>query len=257
MIRVLFLIACLVCVTLADTDEPAQPRKRRRHRASEFVYPYFEISAGGQYSKSKYKTESISHWYHDTDRDEMVYDKDLYYNIYSFEGYGPQFETKVGILLLQRGIFFVDFGLAWSFGDAYYKYYSRDKEEFKESGGQLCPFYGFGTKVYPFVKVVPLLDGFFVGASVSFLVLDNSWDKYDMDYASEEVGYKFEMGNVWSVSEHYFVGITLSTAIYWSGVGSNKEYGDDEFQVNKNSKRDPVDEVNTLQLGAAVTVVRK
>ena len=29
------------------------------------------------------------------------------------------------------------------------------------------------------------------------------------------------------------------------------------FQVYKNSKRDPVDEVNTLQLGAAVTVVRK
>ena len=40
-------------------------------------------------------------------------------------------------------------------------------------------------------------------------------------------------------------------------MGSNKEYGDDEFQVDKNSKRDPVDEVNTLQLGAAVTVVRK
>ena len=49
MIRVLFLIACLVCVTMADTDEPAQPRKRRRHRASDFVYPYFEISAGAHY----------------------------------------------------------------------------------------------------------------------------------------------------------------------------------------------------------------
>lgn len=78
-----------------------------------------------------------------------------------------------------------------------------------------------------------------------------------MEYSPDEVGYKFELGNVWSVSEHYFVGITLNTAIYWSGVGSNKEYGDDEFQVNKNAKRDPVDEVNTLQLGAAVTIVRK
>ena len=98
------------------------------------------------------------------------------------------------------------------------------------------------------MNVVSLLDGFFVGTAVSFLVPDNSWDKYDMEYATDEVGYKFELGNVWSVSEHYFVGITLNTAIYWSGVGSNKEYGDDEFQVYKNSKRDPVEEVNTLQL---------
>lgn len=257
MIRVLFLIACLVCVTMADTDEPAQPRKRRRHRASDFVYPYFEISIGGQYSKSNYKTESVSHWYHDTDRDEMVYDKDLYYNIYSFEGSGPRFESKVGALLFRRFAVFFDYGLAWSFGDSYYKYYSRDKEKFKESGGQLCPFYGFGAKVYPFVNVLSLLDGFFVGTSVSFSFTDNSWDKYDMDYADDEVGYKFELGNVWSVSEHYFVGITLSTAIYWSDVGSDEEYGDDQFQVDKNSKRYPVDEVNTLQLGAAVTVVRK
>ena len=257
MIRVLFLIVCLVCVTLADTDEQAQPRKRRRHRVSEFIYPYFEISAGVQSSKSDYKTESVSHWYHDTDRDEMVYDKDLYYNIYSFEGYGPLFESKVGGLLFQRFVFFFHFGLSWSFGDSYYKYYSRDKEEFKESGGQICPLFGFGAKVYPFVNVLPLLDGFFVGSSVSFLVPDNSWDKYDMDYATDEVGYKFELGNVWSVSEHYFVGVTLSAAIYWSDVGSDEEYGDDQFQVNKNSKRDPVEDVNTLQLGAAVTVVRK
>lgn len=55
MIRVLFLVVCLVCVTMADTDEPAQPRKRRHHRASEFVYPYFEISVGAQHATSDYK----------------------------------------------------------------------------------------------------------------------------------------------------------------------------------------------------------
>ena len=257
MIRVLFLIACLVCVTVADTDDPAQPRKRRRHRASDFIYPYFEVSAGAQYSESDYKTESYAHWYHDTDQDKMVYDKDLYYNIYSFEGYGPLLETKVGALLFRRAVLFADFGLAWSFGDSFYKYYSRDKEEFKESGSEVCPLFGFGVKVYPFVNLVSLLDGFFVGASVSFMVTDNSWDKYEMDYAGEEVGYKYELGNVWKVSEHYFVGITLSSAIYWSAVGSNKEDGDDQFQVNKSPKRGPVEDVNTLQLGAALTVVRK
>ena len=258
MIRLFFLIVCLVCSAMAGTYDSKQAPERRRHRASDFVYPYFEISAGAQYLNSDYKTESVSHWYHDTDRDEMVYDKDLYYDIYSFEGYGPLLEMKAGVLLFQRGVAFFELGLAWSVGDSRYKYYSRDKKEFKEDGTDIRPLWGFGLKAYPFVDEASLFYGLFLGASVSYMFVDNSWDRYGMTYEDIEVGYKFEAGKLWKVSEHYFVGITLSTAIYWnSWSGSDGEYNNDVFEVGCSPNREPADAINTVQFGAALTAVRK
>ena len=83
--RVAVLIFCLVAYTMASVYDAA-PYVKKRHRARDVVYPYMEVSAGGMYSVSDYKTKSKTNYYHDLKRDEMVYDKDLYYNIYSFEG---------------------------------------------------------------------------------------------------------------------------------------------------------------------------
>ena len=257
-IRSTLLIACLACVAMAGVYDATGAPERKRHRASDFVYPYFEISAGAQYLTSDYKTESVSHWYHDTDRDEMVYDRDLYYDIYTFEGYGPLLQTRAGVLLFQRGVVFLELGLAWSIGDSRYKYYSRDKEKFKEHGTDVRPFWGFGAKAYPFVDEASLFYGLFLGASVSFLYADNSWEKYGMSYEDIEVGYKFEAGKLWKVSEHYFVGFSLNAAIYWnSWAGSDDEYGYDVFEVGRAPDREPADAINTVQFGATITAVRK
>lgn len=82
------------------------------------------------------------------------------------------------------------------------------------------PFFGFGFKVYPFLTESSFLYGTFVGATLSFMWTDNLWEDYGMAYNSFEVGGKFEAGKLWKVSEHYFVGFTLSMAMYASASGA-------------------------------------
>lgn len=256
MIRVLFLVVCLVCTAMGRAED-SRPVPKRRPHAFNYVYPNCEISVGAQHAMSDYKTKSYSHWYHDADLDKMIYDENLYYDIYSFEGFGPLFDTKIGVLLFRRVQVFLDFGFVWSVGNSLYKYYSRDEEEFREKGRSVRLFWGLGNKVYPFVDVSPILDGIFVGAALSFMDVDNSWKKYEMSYMDYEVGGRFEVGNLWKLSEHFFLGITLNAAIYGSAVGSKNTEDEGVFRVGESPNRDPVDGINSLQFGAALSVVHR
>lgn len=241
--RILQIVACLACSVLAISDDSG--------------FLYFETSLGGHYTKSDYETESSTHWYHDKARDEMIYDKDLTYDIYSFKGGGPILDVQAGFSPGERFIFLVDFGLAVSIGNSRYKLYSRDKEEYNRTEVMIRPIFGFGFKVYPFLTESSFLYGTFIGATLSFMWTDNLWEDYGMAYSNHEVGGKLEVGKLWRVSEHYFVGFTLNMGIYASAVGDNHEDGDENFQIGKNPKRAPVDGINNLHLGISVTAARK
>ena len=241
--RMVQIVACLACAALAFSDNSG--------------FLYFDVSLGGHYTESNYETESSTHWYHDKDRDEMVYDEDLTYDIYSFEGGGPILNVQAGFSPGERFIFLVDLGLAVSIGDSRYKFYSRDKDEYDRTEVMVRPIFGFGFKVYPFLTESSFLYGTFVGATLSFMWTDNLWEDYGMAYCDFEVGGKFEIGKLWKVSEYYFVGFTLNMGIYASASGSNYEYGDEDFQIGRNPKRYPVDEINNLHLGISLTVARK
>ena len=241
--RLVQIVACLVCAALAFSEDS--------------VIPYFEVSLGGHYAMSDYETESSTHWYHDKDRDEMVYDEDLTYDIYSFEGGGPILNVQAGFSSGKRFIFLFDLGLAVSIGDSRYKLYSRDKDEYDRTEVMLRPIFGFGLKVYPFQTESSFFYGTFVGATLSFMWTDNLWEDYGMAYNNYEVGCKFEAGKLWKVSEHYFVGFTLNMGIYASASGSNYEYGDEDFRIGENPKRDPVEKINNLHLGISLTAARK
>ena len=68
-----------------------------------------------------YKTELKTNYYHDLKRDEMVYDKDLYYDIYSFEGGDPLLDSKIGIGFARRVALYLCFGFFWSAEEHRYK----------------------------------------------------------------------------------------------------------------------------------------
>jgi len=242
--RMVLLVACLASAALALSDDSG--------------FPYFGVSLGGHYASYSIKTESSTHWYHDKDRDEMVYDEDLTYDIFSFEGGGPMLDVQAGFSPGERFVFLLDFGLFVSIGGSNYKLYSRDKDEYAETEVMVRPLFGFGFKVFPFPSKNSALYGLFAGATLSFMWSDNQWEKYGMDYCNFDVGGKFEIGKLWSVSEHYLVGFTLTTGIHYTAAGPNNEEGGDEnFRIGENPKRDPVDELNNLHLGISLTAARK
>lgn len=238
------LVACLASAALALSDDSG--------------FPYFGVSLGGHYASYSIKTESSTHWYHDKDRDEMVYDEDLTYDIFSFEGGGPMLDVQAGFSPGERFVFLLDFGLFVSIGGSNYKLYSRDKDEYAETEVVVRPLFGFGFKVFPFPSKNSALYGLFAGATLSFMWSDNQWEKYGMDYCNFDVGGKFEIGKLWSISEHYLVGFTLTAGFHVTAAGpNNEEYGDDRFRIGENPKRDPVDELNNLHLGISLTAARK
>ena len=161
--RVAVLIFCLVAASLASAP-------------LEFgdVF-YYELSAGAIYSVSDYKTKSKTNYYHDLERDEMVYDKDLYYNIYSYEGLGPQLDSKIGVHLFKRIALFLNFGCFWSSGEHRYKLYSRDKEEYSEEEVRFRPYWGFGIKWFPVVDERNPFDGIFIGTTIKGVFLFSKW----------------------------------------------------------------------------------
>lgn len=242
--RMVLLVACLASAALALSDDSG--------------FPYFGVSLGGHYASYSIKTESSTHWYHDKDRDEMVYDEDLTYDIFSFEGGGPMLDVQAGFSPGERFVFLLDFGLFVSIGGSNYKLYSRDKDEYAETEVMVRPLFGFGFKVFPFPSKNSALYGLFAGATLSFMWSDNQWEKYGMDYCNFDVGGKFEIGKLWSISEYYLVGFTLTAGFHVTAAGpNNEEYGDDRFRIGENPKRDPVDEINNLHLGISLTAARK
>ena len=254
--RVVVLIVCLVACSMASVYDAA-PYVKKRHRARDVVYPYMEVSAGGMYSVSDYKTKSKTNYYHDLKRDEMVYDKDLYYNIYSFEGYSPWLDTKAGIIIIRRIALYLSFGCFWSVGEYRYKLYSRDKEEFSEDDARLRQYWGFGIKYYPVIdEQSPFYDAF-VGSSIRGVFLNDNekaWEKYGMYYEDGETIFELEIGKLWKISEYYSVGLSIK-AVGGFG-GSTENIGG--FHVDKHPVQNNDDvTLNSKHIGAAITIVRK
>lgn len=141
--RIVVLVFCLVAYSMAGMFE-LSPLDRKFIQNTRL---YFELSTGAMYSVSDYKTKSRTNYYHDLERDEMVYDKDLYYNIYSFEGFEPLLESKVGFIFFRRVALFLNLGCFWSIGEYRYKISSRDKEEYFEDDARFRFFGGGGTQM--------------------------------------------------------------------------------------------------------------
>ena len=249
--RVAVLIFCLVAYSVAGWFE-LSPLDRKIIQNTRF---YFELSAGGMYSVSDYKTKSKTNYYHDLERDEMVYDKDLYYDIYSFSGFDPQLESKVGFLFFRRVALFLDLGCFWSVGEHRYKISSRDKE-FSENDVRARFFGGIGVKWYPVVSEQSPFNGFFLGTSFKGVTLignEKAWKKYGMYYEGGEGLIEFEIGKVWNISDSYSLGFSVKVA---GGFGGETEKVNG-FRVDKNMEQKDDDiTLNSKHIGAFITFAR-
>ena len=251
--RIVVLAFCLVAYSVAGWFE-LSPLDRKIIQNTRF---YFELSAGGMYSVSDYKTKSKTNYYHDLERDEMVYDKDLYYDIYSFEGGGPLLDSKVGFLLFKRVALFLNLGCFWSIGEYRYKVYSHDEDEFFEDDVRFRSYWGLGIKWYPSINEQNPFNGIFIGAMVKGVFLNGntkSWQKYGMHYTNEISVFEFELGKLWKISERYYVGFCIKLA--GGSAGDTKSV--DGFRVDANREQDDDDiSLNSKHIGAVITLVRK
>lgn len=258
MTRIALLILCLLCVADASvySSEGAPPRKR--HTLSDFFSPYFEISGGAMSSNSKNQTASVINYYHDREKDEMVYDEDLHYNIINFDGWTYNVGFRAGAYLFRFWGVFLDNDLFLAKGDYRYKYYSRDKEDFLEHDSRLRYYLGFGSVFFPFnlffdsTSKYSFLNGTFAGFSLGPTYLygqDKAEKKYGMDYEDWEMTFRFEVGYLWEFTEHFFVGVAFKTVLSF-----NNEEGDEYKGGNM-----PTDDVplNTKSFGFVIKVVRK
>lgn len=251
--RTAVLIFCLVAYSVAGVFELSPADKK----FLQLFHSYVELSVGGVSSVTDYKTKSTTNYYHDLERDEMVYDEDLYYNIYSFEGYGPHLDSKIGVIFFRRVALYLTFGCFWSSGEHRYKLYSRDKEEFSEDDVRFRPYWGFGIKWYPIADEQNAFNGIFIGTTLKGVFLNDNeeaWEKYGMFYENGETMLELEIGKVWKLSEHYSVGFSVKAA---GGFAGNTE-SIDGFRVDKHPEQDEDDiTLNSKHIGAAVTFVRK
>ena len=251
--RVAVLIFCLVAYSVAGLFE-VSPQDRK---FLQILHPYFELSVGGMYSVMDYKTKSKTNYYHDLERDEMVYDKNLYYDIYSFEGGGPLLDSKIGIGFARRVALYLSFGCFWSAGEHRYKIYSRDSEEFSESDIRFRAYWGFGLKWYPIINEQNPFNGIFIGATLKGGPLfgnKKAWNKYGMNYGDSETFVEFDVGKLWKVSERFWVGFSIKVAGGFAG-GTDEVDG---FRVDANREQNDDDiTLNGKHIGAAVTIAWK
>lgn len=250
--RIAILIFCLMSYSVAGVFELTPEDKK----FLEIFHSYIELSAGGYYSVMDYKTKSKTNYYHDLEKDEMVYDKDLYYDIYSFEGGGPQLDSKLGFGFFRKIVFYLNIGCYWSFGEHRYKVYSNDDEEFSETAVRFSPYWGVGFKWYPGFSEQNPFNGSFFGTTIKGVFLDSyakSWRKYGMRYWAEETVLELELGKLWKVSERYYMGFSIKVAGGFAGQTDSV----DGFSVNANREQDD-DEItlNSKRIGASFTFVR-
>ena len=242
--RIVFLIFSLVVASMAKA--PLQ--------FSDVIY--YEVSAGAIYTVTDYKTKSKTNYYHDLERDEMVYDKDLYYNLYSYEGFGPHLDSKIGVNFFRRVALYLNFGCFWSSGEHRYKLYSRDKEEYSEEDVRSRPYWGFGVKWFPIIDEQNPLNGIFVGATIKGVFLngnEQAWEKYGIFYENGETVIELDAGKVWKISEHYSVGFSIKVAGGFAGSTESI----DGFRVDKHPEQKEDDiTLNSKHIGAAITLIK-
>lgn len=242
---VLFVVLCVVWQVHAESLPTDDHPTKKRHSVSDYFYPYFDLSVGGMYSSSYYKQKSKYDYYYDRKKDEMVYDKNLYHDIDSFEGIGLDLDFKAGLVVFRGSLPFtlapfLNVAVTHVYGTEEYKYYSRDKEWRNRDGARTSISALLGLMLYPFKSENSLFHGLF--ASVSFgaseLPFDDSAD--EVYYSDRESLIKFELGNVWSVSEHYCVGFVGKAILGFALDDSSYDYP-----------------VNSKSFGLAVKIVRK
>lgn len=244
----LFIILCLVWQVYADSlsTENSLPRKRR-HSGADFVYPYFDVSFGGVITNSNYRQKSKYNYYYDSEKGEMVYDENLYYDIVSFDGKGLDLDFKAGVVLY-RGFLpitlatFLDFGLLKVRGRKDFKYYSTDEETHHKNETRYYPSFLVGIVVYPVKLESSVFRGIFVSAAAGPCFHHPEYTTIDGNGSDGEPIVKLELGNVWSVREHYSVGI-VGKAV-WSFDNDDSEHEGDSSISGKT-------------FGLALKIVRK
>ena len=215
--------------------------------AADYVYPYFDFSAGATYVKSSYEKASRYNFYYDREKDVMVYDKNLHYDVMSFAAWGFDADFKAGASIFRKFlpvtlIPFIDLGWFRVSGTKKYKNYSLDKDYLYRDETRYCVSFLFGIMVYPIKSETSLLRGVFVSAAVGPSVKKYDYDANGVDYSGQETILKFELGNVWDVSEHFAVGFEGKAVL--------------GFSFNDDESRDDVT-VNSKSFGIALKVVRK
>lgn len=211
--KILLFILSFAWVAYADTQR--------------VVYPYFDVTVGGKSISTSYKVKSKYNYYFDREKDEMVYDKDLFYNVTSFDGLGVDIDFKGGVILRDILPFsfvpFLNVGVFYVNGTEEYKYYSLDKDEFQRKWTRAYISFLLGVMVYPFELNDSSLQGVFVSIAAGPSLMEYSSNGNQMSNIEQETVIVLELGNVWSVSEHYAVGFSGKIAWGFSFDGDNKD----------------------------------
>ena len=215
--------------------------------AADYVYPYFDFSAGATYLKTFYQKDSRYNFYYDREKDVIVRDNDLHYDVMSFAAWGFDADFKAGASIFRKFlpvtlIPFVDLGWFRVSGTKKYKYYSMDKDYRYRDETRYYTSFLLGIMVYPIKSETSLFHGVFVSAAVGPSVKQYDHDANGVDYSDQETILKFELGNVWDVTEHYAVGFEGKAVL--------------GFSFNDDESRDDVT-VNSKSFGIALKVVRK
>ncbi|MBR6378733.1 MAG: hypothetical protein IKS02_02040 [Fibrobacter sp.] len=245
---VLFLVLCLIWQVYAEPSSKGKRPRKKYRSISAYIYPYFDLSLGGMTTNTSYKKKSEYNWYFDKEKDEMIYDKDLYYDIASFEGKGFDVDFKGGLVVFREFLpvtlaAFLNFAVFQVDGSEKYKYYSRDKEERHRDEARSYTQALLGVMVYPVKSENSLFHGMFVSTAFGMSVKDNKYHADGVAYSDEENIVKIELGNVWSMSEHYYMGLVGKIVLGFCD-NDDIDYKDDVF-------------LNSKSLGLALKVVRK
>ncbi|MCF0215678.1 MAG: hypothetical protein HUK21_04325 [Fibrobacteraceae bacterium] len=192
------------------------------------IRPLFSLDIGivrNDYSAEK---EAVYGYYHDLEKDEMLYDMNLLCNQMEFSGFGPNVNGRAGAVLFRQIAPFLEFGYYRLKGEYGLKDYSRDKNRTKIEGTWSRNSFGFGILYFPYVNPESFFDGTFIGPSFGWITLKEEYDqiqkKHDYHYDNNRFFIKVEMGKLWEVTEHYFIGFTIKEALEM-GMSESTELG--------------------------------
>lgn len=92
-----------------------------------------------------------------------------------------------------------------------------DKNETNVEGNWNHFFLGLGALYIPYVDPENILEGTFIGPSLVWIFAGDEdeyvFKKSDYHYGAERFYFKLEVGKLWEVAEHYFIGFTIKDAI--------------------------------------------
>ena len=210
----LFVLASVATTVFAGVyDSTPQGKTEVRRHANSF---FFDAFIGGTFLN--YETESDNLNPYDF-KDE-------------FEGAGPAIGIKLGGMFFELISPHATLDISFAKGDrkrtdsqyfSQYDTYEWHDYEWHESVYRI--FLGGGVTVFPFRNPESAMHGFYAGASLGIFAVEGSSDllQNGSDINNEGFSVKLDLGNVWSVSDRWSIGIGYAAALDAPIV-----YGEDE-----------------------------